>query len=59
MLPMFSFVFIFMVVYNAFFKPKKLKTTKTHFSKIRTTKRYFHHDKNISMGVNYRSLFFL
>lgn len=38
-------------------KEKQTKTTEPPFSKIRNTKRYFHHDKNISMGVNYRLLF--
>lgn len=40
-------------------KEKQTKTTEPPFSKIRNTKRYFHHDKNISMGVNYRLLFSL
>lgn len=52
-------VFLGLFIKKNYQKEKQTKTTEPPFSKIRNTKRYFHHDKNISMGVNYRLLFSL
>lgn len=57
---MFSWVFKYLVLFiKNYQKEKQTKTTEPPFSEISNTKRYFHHDKNISMGVNYRLLFSL